>query len=370
MFPSSRSLLLSVSALLILTGCEEPEPAADQSSFLPTGVTDTSNLREVLSGLGESIPARSAAAPDGTLIDQGRALATAGRSPGSKDRRLSAYFYCLDCHSAEKPATLPAGITTPDAALAFAIEHDLPLLPGPDFAGLANRDLFFTGDIAAGYGAPGEGIPQLEAAVQFCNTTLAAGREITPPEMEALLAYLQSLEWKMADLGYRGADLAELKRRMLNPDEHAGIRSELKQRALPARTSTAGTLPQDPAAGYRIEGNPDPQTGKEIWSRSCLHCHGADGASEHYFGDKPGTWTKLAGAFASGDLYARLRRGGLPESATGARMPPFAAEKLNNAQIEHLRAYLAERSNQTVPETGANEDAVPGIGANGETEQE
>ncbi|MEM6916631.1 MAG: cytochrome c, partial [Verrucomicrobiota bacterium] len=260
------------------------------------------------------------------------------RLPNSNGKKLSEYFFCADCHSSEREQSLLSDSPSAAELLHFAHEKELPLLPGPTFAGITNRDAFFESEMATSLDSPSGVNSSLEKAVQFCSTTLAQGRQLNALEMQSVLAYLHSLEWRVGDLGFRGADLAELKRRSLNPREYRSIRDDLRKRFPTRAKSTQGELPADSGSGYASRATRDPKRGDLVWSRACLHCHGAEGASPHFFGDRDSTWEKLQRLFEDGTVYLHIREGSKRES--GVHMPPYPDEKLGEQEIEDLRAFI------------------------------
>ncbi|MDF1658320.1 MAG: cytochrome c [Verrucomicrobiales bacterium] len=339
-----------LSTALFLSACEEPRLSSREKNFDPAGVSDATSLQELLAGLGVNLPTQPPDSIADGQVDDGRALVFQGRLPDREDQKLSAYFYCADCHSTERETHNLAEYNDPLAKLAYAIEKDIVMLPAPSLAGIVNREGYFQSESAERFGAEKAVLNDLPAAIQFCSTTIARGRELDETELEAILAYLWSLEWRIGDLGFRGADLAELKRRALNPDEHRLIAEELKALYPLFTQSTVGVIPEDSFAGFDRKTDPDLESGAAVWLRSCIHCHGAGGASEHYFGDKPSTWRALQNAFREGLLYEHLRQGTFSKESRTAHMPSFSREKLSDAQVENLRAYIETKVSSEKPE--------------------
>lgn len=334
-------------------GCERPRLAPAESSFDPALVAPSTQVWELLEALGEPPPVHRLGSVTAKRIDAGRKLVDEGRAPhpvtGKPGAKLSSYFFCGECHPGGKTTRHPAQFSDPEARLAFAVEKDLPLLAASTFAGIVNRESYFGGDHAERYLPPIEAGAGLAEAIRFCSVELARGREPEPWETEAILAYFWSLEWSLSDLGYTGADLAEMKRRSLNPSEHLALIAEIRERFPAAATATYGEVPANPADGYPVDRSPSPDNGRAIWERACLNCHDAEGASEHYFGDKASTWNSLRERFDSGEpsAYHLIRVGTFPEKAKGSWMPNFPIEKLADAQIEDLRAYVESRAEES-----------------------
>lgn len=316
----SRFLSLCLAGFL-LSACEKPKLREGAPLFDPTTITDATTLRVLLEGLDANPPNQPPASQTSAQETAGYEIVSQGRSAFSGGNRLSAYFYCLDCHG---------------------LSHD-DRLPGASFAGLVNRETYFNGASSDRYGDSSGARSDLVEAIQFCSTKVALGRALEAPEMDAVLAYLWSLELKVSDLSYTGADLAELKRRALNPAERTSIVTEIMEREPLGATSTLGEIPDDTATGYETGTDPVEENGGKIWAMTCLHCHDAEGASEHFFGDRNSTWERLASMFsAEGEksLYHRLRQGSFDPAKPEAHMPLFPTERLSNTDVEDLRAYI------------------------------
>ncbi|MEM1441161.1 MAG: cytochrome c [Verrucomicrobiota bacterium] len=350
----NRSILaLPAGVALILSSCEEPESAAGIATDRnPASISDATPLEDFLLLVGAETKPRPAGSQDPGLAEAGRNLIYEGRLPSAEGQRLSEYFYCADCHSSEREMAILNSEGSASEHLDFAVAKELALQPAPSFAGVSNRLGFFESEMAKTLDPPKEANSSLEGAVQFCATTIAKGRELNPVEVQSVIAYLYSLEWRIGDLGFRGADLAELKRRALNPREHRFIREEMLQR-FPARTiATPGEPPSDPLAGYSIEETPDPSRGNEIWAQACLQCHDAEGASPHFFGDRDSTYRKLLSLFEDGTVYRYIREGS--GAGSGIQMPSFPKEKLGDKEIEDLRAFIRNRVTP-IPEENVSE---------------
>ncbi|MDF1823870.1 MAG: cytochrome c [Verrucomicrobiales bacterium] len=307
---------------VLFSSCEKPQLRQSAGSFDPTSITDETPLLTILKGLGEEVENLPPDSRTEEKVESGYELASEGHLESTAETQLSSYFYCFDCHGLSPDSPLPAAT----------------------FSGLVNRTTFFNGASAVRYGDSSNAHTDLNEAIQFCSSKIARGRALKQPEMDALLAYLWSLELKLGDLSYTGADLAELKRRSLNPAEHAEIVQELQERYLTVATVTKGSIPEDSATGYVLESSPDKTNGEKIWKETCLHCHDAEGASEHFFGDKISTWKNLAKRF-SGEgeesLYHLLRSGTFDPDQPGSHMPMFSKERLSDTDIEDLRYFIS-----------------------------
>lgn len=347
--------LLAVVALL-LNSCENTEnEEVEKSELQPGTLTDTTPLSDFLSLLGAESKPRFPGTDDPGLVAAGREMIYKGRLPNSQGEKLSEYFYCADCHSAEREQRLLSPHGDAQATVDFSIENDLPLLPASTFAGITDRVAYFESGTTDSLEIEAKPKSDLESAVQFCSTALARGRELNPVEMQAVLAYLFSLEWRVGDLGFRGADLAELKRRSLNRREHNTIVEDLQKRYPLRALRIRGDLPTESKSGYPSVKETNPERGHQIWSKACLHCHGAEGASQHFFGNRVSTWRKLLSLFEDGTAYRHIREGSGSEN--GVYMPPYPVNKLGEQEIEDLRAYITARADREKAGKNATEEA-------------
>lgn len=352
-------ILLTI-ACLFLCQCKKPVLENSQRNFDPTTLTSKTPVWQFLIELGHEKPTHYTDSIEEKWIVAGQEIVTRGKSvhpvTGAGGARISDYFYCIDCHNTTREEGSLARVSDPAEKLNYAVANGIPLVPGSTFAGMVNRESWYNGDYAKKYRfslSVRAARTSLEKAIELCSTECSQGRNPEPWEMEAMMAYFHSLQWTIGDLDLTGADLAELKRRALNPEEHAAIIGEMKEKYALAAPATFGEMPEDPQTGYPIEGQANADSGKLVFEKSCLHCHGAEGASEHYFGDKDSTWEELARKFPGSSkksIYGLLRLGTHPEDGKRPYMPNFTKERMSDRQIEDLRAYLEEKAKGN-PET-------------------
>ena len=327
--------------LLSLISCREKNPPERKtSSSPPFAVTNETTVSDFLESLGLETKNSPPGADDPGLIKAGEELVLTGRLPNASGQRLSSYFYCADCHHSHREHSELRPIPERDF-LEHAVANDLPLLPASSFAGITNREGHFKNEIAALYEPTDAAQLNLEDAVQFCSTEIARGRRLNAVEMQALLAYLHSLEWRINDLGIRGADLSELKRRAINPREHRKIGEDISSR-FPSQV-IASVDREDNSSETLTALDPNPQRGQQIWSAACLHCHGAEGASQHFFSNRKSTWKKLAVLVEDGSVARHIRGKTETKNDSVVVMPPFPLEKLSQKDIKDLETFLREQ---------------------------
>lgn len=342
----SAAILLSI----LVVGCAQIQTADSQATPSPASINEETPVWDLLIRLGEGAPEHRITDRSPEWVNAGRELVFEGSSvnpdSGIAGTRLSSNFRCIDCHSTRPEQASILQVGNPETKLSYAIQHDLPLLPGSSFAGLVNHDSYYNGDYRKKYRFSPVFIAaqqHLKKAVEFCSRECSRGRDPEPWELKAMLAYLWSLEWRLGDVGYTGANLDDLKRRVSNSAEHSGVASEIKSRYSLTNPATFGEVPRDPKAGYPMVRPADMQSGREIWSRSCLHCHVVGGSALPFIEDDPNTWKSLDARFDV-QIYHFIREG--TEHGKGKRpyMPNFTRERLSDEQIEHLKAYIRSRS--------------------------
>tara|TARA_R110002096_G_scaffold354182_1_gene547372 strand:+ start:748 stop:1848 length:1101 start_codon:yes stop_codon:yes gene_type:complete len=351
-----RNFLVYLAGFLLFS-CSSKEAAQDKPELDIGSVDATTPVWDLLEHLGETPPSHRPAITEQALIETGRQLVHSGKSEspatGEMGVRISAYFYCTDCHTVSREESSLARISDPETKLDYLIENNIPLLQGSTFAGMVNRESWYNGDYARKYRfspAVRAARTSLTKAIELCSRECSQGRDPEDWEMQAMVAYFWSLQWTLGDLGFTTVDLAEMKRRSLNPTEFPSLIREIQSRFATAAPATFGSPPADPKVGYSIAREPDLNTGKEVWERSCLHCHGAEGASEHYFKDKSDTWASLNRKFGSESkksIYGLIRLGTEPDQDDKAYMPNYPKERLSDAQIEDLRAFISSKAEES-----------------------
>ena len=307
-------------------------------------------VSEVLQALGRPVPAHHLSAPpDPDIVLRGHELVFHGKATGpggAAGKPISAYFVCVDCHLTARDEPTLVGQSDPVARLARVDRDNLALLPGTSFPGITDRESWFNGDWASkpGWEAAGSARTDLRRAIRFCAGEVSQGRALENWEEDSILAYLTSLQWTLGDLELTAAELSALKSRALDPVQSQALVTELRALYSQSLPASFGALPVDVRAGYPRSAAPDARNGERIWARACLHCHGPDGASGHHFRNSPEVRQELAQKFqvtGPENLYRVIRSGTDPEPGKpSAYMPNFTQERMSDAMIEDLRAWL------------------------------
>ena len=304
------------------------------------------NLRvsKLLIELGESPTEHHVAEIDSAKVRLGMEIATKGFTnlpDGSISLKVSEFFVCTDCHNTVKEIGLSSD-NSADNRLAYAMEFDIPYLPGSTFWGMTNRTSWFNDDYVKKYGNLVEDANKdLKKSIQLCSKECSSGRHLEDWEMEAILHYLASIELIVTDL-----NLGKKENLMIqNKEEGAAdmLRAKYLQK-YPAK------FLEPIALGFRglgTKGNAD--KGKFIYEKSCMHCHKNGGVTKTVFGkgkkEKDESW--LASYFSKtngGSIYHIVRTGTSPGKKTKMYMPIYTDEKLPDSQLEDLAAYLLQES--------------------------
>jgi mono/diheme cytochrome c family protein len=336
---NSRIALVAVALSLVASIALGTESAIDPAT--PVG--------ELLHRLGEPRPSWWVE-PDPERIRQGRELSLEGRTTddaGRRTRVASPAFLCTDCHNVAREDP-DLRLSDPEARLDYAIEHDLPLLPGTTLWGTVNRSSWFNDDYEKKYGALVEPSREsLREAVRLCAAECSQGRLLEDWELDAIVAWLWTLEITVGDLDLGDDDLQLIELALGEQSLQESARRRLRDGWLAASPAHARGTPDDWSAGYGHEGDPD--RGGEVYRRSCLHCHQARpgdrrGVRGTYpLNEKRGAlgrlWRNRTGGAQS--LYQVIAWGTRPFGVPMVYMPFFTTERLSDRQIDDLRAYLA-----------------------------
>ena len=211
--------------------------------------------------------------------------------------------------------------------------------------GAVNRTSFYNGDYEKKYGELVEPTRNnLREAIQLCAIECSQGRRLKDWELESVLKYLWTLEYKLSDLRMTESELDEVNEQLIqtqgkNAKAIEIIESKYRQDS-PAHFVTP---PEDRKAGYGLTGNPE--NGKLIYDLSCLHCHEYENFSSFSLDDSKKTLQYLKKHFpryTRYSVYQVSRYGTSPLPGKRAYMPQYTKERMSNQQMEDLRAYIEQ----------------------------
>ncbi len=313
------------------------------------GVLDENqSVVSVLELLGEQNPNKPNLSIPGATVENGKSIVLEGFSHtvnGSRLRKQSKHFVCTSCHNIKREDP-DLAIADPDARLPYVVERNLPFLQGTTFAGIVNRTKFYNGDYYKKYGdLVNKTRNNIREAIQLCAVACSQGRELDDWEIESILAYFWTLEWKMSDLDLSDEDYRTIKAalEMGGQQEKRQAVTLIKSKYLDYSPATFIAPPDNRREGNKLKG--EPSRGKQIYELSCLHCH-EDGRYSFFVLDNSGYSFRFLDKhfprYTRYSPYQVIRWGTSPATGKKAYMPHYTKEKMSRQQIEDLRAYVHE----------------------------
>jgi len=307
-------------------------------------------LYEVLFALGEEKP-KHYIKPSDEQIKKGEQLVTKGwtRTPsGRKGRPISKHYLCTTCHNLEREDP-DLRVADPVARLPYVKEKGIPFLQGSPFWGIVNRESWYNDDYVNKYGDEKIAIAHkdLRESIQLCAIECSQGRPMKDWEIEAVLAYYWSNQYKMKDLDLTTDDWKKLLAESQAKSNNDSLRTWLKSFYLQTSPATFYDAPKDKREGYEgLTG--DPRSGKDLYDLSCMWCHnGSDGVSHYVLDDSRASFRHLNRMMTKDShfsLYQIVAYGTYSVPGHRPYMPHYPLEKMNKQQVEDLRAYIEMRA--------------------------
>ncbi len=310
-------------------------------------------VSSVLMALGADAPEHYIGTTDMEKLGLGKDIVITGSTylpDGSQSQRVSEHFVCVDCHNILPEAPF-ADVNDPESRLSYAMETNLPYLPGSTLYGITNRTSWFNGDHEKKYGkeliAPTRN--DLREAIQLCSKECSTGRHLEDWELEAVLHYLNGLELKMRDLNLSEEELESIGANGQSDEQKAQNIRLLRSKYIQGYPATLVKEKPKKERGMGEEGDLD--RGKYIYEKSCLHCHSPEKTvtDRTVFGtgedQKDLKW--LASYFKKsngGSIYWITRHGTESKDHIPQYMPIYSKEKLSDSQIEDLAMYILTES--------------------------
>ncbi|MFM1875006.1 MAG: hypothetical protein RL266_743 [Bacteroidota bacterium] len=323
------------------------------SKFLqPTPYDRDTPVSSILLALGDEAPEHYIGTVDMEKVSIGKDIVNLGGpfENGVASNKVSEHFVCIDCHNIQPEARF-ADDNDPESRLKYSMENNQPYLPGSTFYGITNRTSWFNGDHERKYGKeliePAR--HDLVNAIQLCSKECSVGRMLTDEEMQGVLHYLTSMELKLRDLNLSEAELASISANGQTEEQKAQNIRLIKSKYLQGYPATFVDEIPVKARKKGEEGNLE--NGKWIYEKSCLHCHSpqknvtdrtlfGNGADQKNFRWLASYFKKSNG----GSVYWITRHGTASKEHIPQYMPIYAKEKLSDAQIEDLAAYILAES--------------------------
>lgn len=313
---------------------------------------NNTSVAEVLNAFGEPFPTNRPADMSDEMVERGRSLFTQGTyqtSNGKKARRQSRFFICTDCHNMVKEDP-DLRKSDPDARLEFALQNGLSFLQGTTMYGTVNKVSWYNEDYYKKYGdlvRPAN--KSLEAAIQLCAEVCSQGRALDKDEMNAMLAFFWSMELKLGDLNFNEEEWAQLRAAKKKGGANPAVVKGIKSFYLSGSPATFLETPENKEEGYDIGREPDAKKGKLIYDLSCRSCHNPNGPSKYLSLNEDnlslGLLRRHITYHGHLGLYEIVRHGTYADAGHRAYMPHFTAERMSNAQVEDLRAYIESGAN-------------------------
>lgn len=262
---------------------------------------------------------------------------------GNTRRKQSKHFVCTSCHNIEKEDP-DLSVSDPEARLSYTSSKGLPFLQGTTMYGAVSRRTFYNDDYEKKYGdLVFEARENIRNAIQLCAVECAQGRELEDWEIESLLAYLWTIDLKIADLNLNASELGSLNTALDNEEQSAEIATLIKSKYMagsPAHFS-------DPNIDREMYGkSADMDNGELVYKQSCLHCH-ENGRYSYFHLDTTAMsmkyLTRKVEKYNDLSIYQVVRYGVHSVSGRKSYMPHYPLEKMSHQQLLDLRAYIENK---------------------------
>ena len=351
-----RSILLLMAALSIVIGfgaMSFPESSKNITDF-----GDETPLWDLLEKLGMSGAPRAKSIAESSA-ERGSEFVHKGYSSknGKKTAKLSKFYVCTTCHNTVKEFEDPSKISAADR-LDYAAKTGIPYLQASTFYGIVNRNNFFNGDYRKQFEKDPEikkASGDIRAAIRFCNKNFAQSRELEEWELESILSYFWTLQFKVSDLKLSTVDKEQIKKALQSENAKASALSFIQSKYAQAMPATFLKIPR--FAAPKEDAYKDSKRlkdGKVIYEQSCLHCHLNKRYSFFSLENELLTFKAMEKATRSENyifsMYYLTREGLPPRMGHHSAMPLFTAEKLSPEQLESLYLYVSARAKKKYKE--------------------
>ncbi len=340
------SFLLTFGSAMLAVFAHSPQKIITENRFT---FDDSTTVWEVLTYFGKVRLHKADSSIAGATAEKGEDLVKKGwtlNPLGKKTKLISKFYTCAACHNSSREMEDLAD-NNPENRLTYAVKNNLSFLPASTFFGLVNRESFYNGDYQKKYGS----LPDVAAAyydirkaIHVCVTQHSEGRPLEKWETEAIMLYLQTLQFKIGDLN-------------IGKDANEKILYAIRENTSLARAVDvieAHYIKRPPATfaeamdfrtlDSRIETNEKRfENGKLIYELSCQHCHFKNKYAKSKLDNSPKTFENLNLKMQQGhahSIYKISRYGMLAVSGKHAYMPQYSNEKMSNEQLIDLRVYV------------------------------
>lgn len=319
------------------------ESVSDEAvSSIPNDELSVSKILMILGSLGtDPMPNTK---KFGVSVKRGESLFKEGISTkpgGGKTKVQSKHFKCTSCHNVEKEDP-DLRFSDPQTRLEYTNSKGLPFLQGTTMYGAVNRTTFYNDDYEKKYGdlvLPARN--NIRGAIQLCAVECAQGRKLKSWELESILAYLWTLDLKLADLAFSDEELTfiyESAEEGTNQDSAIVL---IKSKYLQGSPAHFGTAYDSKVKLEQLKGNPE--NGQLIYENSCLHCHKDRKYSFFQLDNDKLTFkhlSKKANGYGRHSMHQVIRYGVYSRSGKRSYMPQYPFEKMSDQQLSDLQAYI------------------------------
>ena len=311
-------------------------------------LSDDMKVHDVLKNLGDDSSQNALKSVRNANARNGYNLVHFGfaeRHNGKKTKKQSKHFVCTSCHNVVKERA-DLNSTDPQERLDYAVKNDLPFLQGTSLYGAANRKSFYNDDYIKKYGELTlKARNDIREAIQLCAIECAQGRELKDWEIESILAYLWEIDLKIGDLNLEDSEKQLIKNAIQEKGENNNAVDLIKSKFLDKAPATFLYPPEDRKKGLGPLG--DPQNGKHIYDKSCMHCHKESRYSFFNLDDSTFSFKHLEkhiAKYSPYSIYQVARYGTSPMNGKRSYMPFYTKEKMSDQMLEDLRAYIKTKS--------------------------
>jgi mono/diheme cytochrome c family protein len=299
------------------------------------------NVYDLLLSLGDEPMKHTLSKPTEEQVRQGEDIVLLGKTEkdGKMSNFVSKFYTCTSCHNIAQEDPVITNFD-PQARLEYVSKKGIPFLQGSTFWGMVNRETWYNDDYVIKYGdlvKPARN--DLTEAVQLCAQVCSQGRKLEKWELDAVMAYLWSLQLKVSDLDLPDELVGKLQK---SSSKDTSLVAELKKYYPLKSPATFVEPPSDKAKGYDgLVGNAE--NGKLLYDNSCQSCHKDGGVSRLILDNSKFTLNKLRRKIDKNShysLYEITRHGTHPIEGHKPYMPHYTLERMSHQQVEDLRAYV------------------------------
>lgn len=310
------------------------------------GWEPSTSVSDVLKAFGEQPKDHYISVLDEKKVQMGENLVKKGYTTieGKKTKLISKFYKCTACHNTVKEDP-DLRYSDPEARLEYAVKNDIPFLQGTTFYGTVNRESWYNGDYYKKYGdlvVPAR--KSLRGAIQLCAEVCSQGRRLEKWEEDAIVSYFWTIDLKLEDLQLSKVDFQKIN--SAKREKNDSIINLIKSHYL--TYSPATFLEPNTIQNKSISG--DPKLGEHVYTTSCLNCHGPNGPAEYLkLGKDKLSYKFLKRKTQKGSpfsLYNITRKGTYPIAGHKPYMPHYTKERLSEKQLEDLRAFIYNASNE------------------------